>query len=163
MQWSKLKSRIEQFFTPTLRGRVELRSVRYRGAHDQEGRGYITVDGVEVWSMCSLKHEQIEWERITKTSTDTGLPRWQAQKHVQAELEREGVLSQYGYYRSLEQYCNNSIEENLSSANVLLRALAMIDSRVGRRRLDTFPIGTEHQMVIYFHELRKNANERTAA
>jgi hypothetical protein len=55
IQWSKLKKKAEQFFAPSVAGRVQLRATRYRGAHDQTVRGYITVDGTEVWRLRSNK------------------------------------------------------------------------------------------------------------
>jgi hypothetical protein len=43
MQWSKRKKRAESFFAESVQGRLELRSTHYRGTHDEEGRGYITL------------------------------------------------------------------------------------------------------------------------
>lgn len=54
MMWSKLKSRIEAGFADCLKGRVEIWNTRYRGAHDQEGEGWITSHGERIHSMSSL-------------------------------------------------------------------------------------------------------------
>lgn len=51
------KKRVGSFFHDSVKGRLELRSTNYRGAHDEEGRGYITFDKREVWSMCTLSKE----------------------------------------------------------------------------------------------------------
>ena len=60
MQWSKRKKKVEEFFSDEVKGRVELRSTHYRGTHDEEGRGYITFDKNEIWSMCTLSFYSID-------------------------------------------------------------------------------------------------------
>jgi hypothetical protein len=56
MQWSKLKARVESFFAPAVAGRVELRTTNYRHVHDGAGRGWITIDGREVYNFCTQKY-----------------------------------------------------------------------------------------------------------
>jgi hypothetical protein len=159
MQWSKLKQRVERFFAPSVAGRVELRATRYRGAHDATGRGYITVDGREVWNLCSLAFEKEERERIDRRMSETAVSARQAQLDITPGLQSEGILAQWDFYRALEGYCNRSIEENLASTNPLVRSLSMLDARTGKRTLLTLSMAEEHPMVRYFHELRLNAEE----
>jgi capsid protein len=56
MQWSKAKQRVEVLFTPKASGRVELRTTNYRRVADWEGRGWITIDGVEAWNFCTMRY-----------------------------------------------------------------------------------------------------------
>lgn len=60
MQWSKRKKNVEGFFSDLVFGRIELRTTHYRGSHDEEGRGYITFDKTEIWSICTLSFYSIE-------------------------------------------------------------------------------------------------------
>lgn len=154
MQWSKLKSNVERFFAPALAGRVELRATRYRDAHDQTCRGYITVDGKEVWNMCSLRFYPEEQDRIEKIPDKTGSPRWKAQIQAHGELHREGILAQWDLYQALEIFCNSPFTQILDSDNALIRALAMLDSRLGKRRLASLDICNLHPTAIYFYTLR---------
>lgn len=154
MQWSSLKKKVESFFVPSLKGRVELRSTRYRGTHDQTGRGYITVDGKEVWSMCSLNFWKTEYPTIARISEKEQILPTVAQIIVDAQLEQEGILSQWDFYRALENYCNSSIEASLESVNPLTKSLAILDSRVGKRRLKNINFASEHSMIQYFFALR---------
>lgn len=64
MRWSKLKTKVESLFANPVQNRVKLHSTRYRGAHDQEGRGFITFDKKEIWSMCTISFFSVEHERI---------------------------------------------------------------------------------------------------
>lgn len=158
MQWSKQKQQVEKFFAPALAGRVRLHVAAYRHAHDQMGRGYISVDGVEVWNMCTFRFLRQEAEAIAaELESDGRLNARQAQIQVTDTLDAAGCLSQAGFHVTLRDYCNNSIEANLASSNALRRALAMLDMRLGKRRLAVYDSRVEHPMVRYFHQLRCQA------
>lgn len=154
MQWSKRKKLVESFFSDSVKDRVELRSTHYRGAHDQDGRGYITFDKNEIWSMCTLSFYSIEYERIYEIVEREGLIPYEAQKIAHDELASEGSFNQYTYYASLDEYCNNSIETSLTSDNLLIRCLAMLDSRLGKRRLRSLDLSKESKKVIEFYRIR---------
>jgi hypothetical protein len=50
-------------------------------------------------------------------------------------VQAEGVYSKQDFGVALGQFIDSKIEEALASENPLVRALAMVDRRVGRRRL----------------------------
>ena len=154
MKWSKRKNNVESFFADSVKGRVELRSTRYRGTHDKEGRGYITFDKEEIWNMCTLSFYSIEYERIDEIVKRENITPYEAQMIAHDELASEGKFNQYTYYGSLDEYCNNSIEESLISDNLLIRCLAMLDRRLGKRRLQSFDLKTESEKVIQFLKIR---------
>ncbi|MBU2714339.1 SF0329 family protein [Zooshikella harenae] len=154
MQWSKRKKKVEEFFSESVKGRVELRSTHYRGTHDEEGRGYITFDKTEIWSMCTLSFYSIEYERIEEIVEREDITPYEAQKIAHEELASEGKFNQYTYYSSLDEYCNNSIEESIESENLLMRCLAMLDARLGKRRLRALDLSKESQKVLAFYKIR---------
>ena len=158
MQWSKLKRRVESFLATSVAGRVELRSTRYRGSHDQEGRGFITFDKKEVWDMCTLRAWRSEYELQKQIEAQQEIRPIDAHELARQEIESQGLFSQYRFYESLEEYCNLSVEEAIDSENILIRALAMLDRRVGKRRLRS--LGEEaniHPMVFRFYQFRCQA------
>ena len=154
MRWSKRKKKVECFFSELVQGRVELRSTNYRGTHDEEGRGYITFEKNEIWSMCTLSFYSIEYERIEAIVEREDITPYEAQKIAYDELASEGKFNQYTYYDSLDEYCNNSIEASLASDNLLIRCLAMLDARLGKRRLRTLDLSEESKKVIEFYKIR---------
>jgi len=154
MQWSKRKKKVEGLFSKTVQGRVELRSTHYRGAHDETGRGYITFDKHQIWSMCTLSFYSIEYDRVEEILKRESTTLYEAQKVAYNELSCEGKFNQYTYYDSLDEYCNNAIETSLTSKNLLIRCLAMLDSRLGKRRLRTLDISEESKKVIEFYKIR---------
>lgn len=154
MKWSKHKKRVESLFSPSVKGRLELRSTSYRGTHDEEGRGYITFDKKEIWSMCTLKFYSIEYDKIKDIVERENVTPYEAQLLAHKELESEGKYNQYKYYESLDEYCNNSIEKSLLSDNLLVRCLAMLDKRLGKRRLQNIDLENESSKVIEFYKIR---------
>ncbi|WP_404396270.1 hypothetical protein [Pseudoalteromonas phenolica] len=145
MQWSKLKKNIESFFADSVKGRVELRSVRYNKTHDNEGRGYITIDKEEIASFCTISTWNKEYEIATELrnisgSTDFRNPEHQVeyyQAYEQADdiTKKQGLHSQYDFYNSLNEYLSLSIDEALESNNDLIKALTILDRRLGKRRV----------------------------
>ncbi|WP_420886472.1 SF0329 family protein [Bacillus sonorensis] len=53
-RWSKAKQQLDQLICATLKNRVHFHVTAYRKAHDQMGRAFITVDGKDIFSMCTL-------------------------------------------------------------------------------------------------------------
>lgn len=145
MIWSQLKKRVEALFAPELQGRVQLRTTNYRGARDDAGRGYITLDGVEIWSMSDLEFFKAERERMRSG---------ESQDEIDRQLLAEGVCSQAEFYRSLESYLNSNVAENLTARDMIRRALSMVDRRVGKRRLEQMDVSNEHPVVRQLYKLR---------
>jgi hypothetical protein len=154
MQWSKRKKKVEGFFSDLVLGRVELRSTHYRGSHDEEGRGYITFDKNEIWSMCTLSFYSIEYDRIDEIVERESIAPYEAQKIAYDVLASEGKFNQYTFYDSLDEYCNNSIDSSLTSDNLLIRCLAMLDARLGKRRLRALDLSEESKKVVDFYKIR---------
>ena len=154
MRWSKLKKNVESFFSDKVKGKVELRSASYNRTHDNDGRGYITVDGKEVWNMCTLNYYSKEYEKTIEQLNVGAENIGDAQTKGIAELDEEGVYSQWGYYNYLKDYCSASIDSCLISDIPLIKSLAMLDSRVGKRKLKAMDVSNDHEMVVYFFKLR---------
>ena len=74
-------------------------------------------------------------------------------------MAAEGLYSQETYCGYLKEYCSLSIDDIIKSDIVLIRALGMIDRRLGKRRIASINVCEEHEMVKYFHRLRCQFNE----
>ena len=117
MRWSKLKQQVESMFADGVRGRVELRTTRYEKAHDRYGRSWITVDGHEIVNMSN-------YLPCGDSAVDGHPGRFEA-----------GVFAGYDLPAAMREYLSLSIDRALDSPNPLVRALAVLDRRAGRRRL----------------------------
>ena len=65
-----------------------------------------------------------------------------------------GQIDQWAFYKSFDEFDNQSIEKSLVSENVLVRIFAVLDRRVGKRRLlamkDTIEEEPEWFKVFYY-------------
>lgn len=149
--WSKKRKRLEEdLLCPSLRGRVRWFFTIYHKAPDQYGRFALLVDGTEVFRAHPYTEGRI-WalEEQVKTQRDTPPRVWtdkgvylheeenrQAEEEARLLAAQEGTVDSFDVARLLEQYLNQSIEDSLSSPEPVVRMFAVLDRRVGRRRLE---------------------------
>ncbi len=147
MQWSRLKAGVESRFATSMRRRVQVRVTSYRHAHDGEGRGWITLDRQEVFDASTLKHYGT-FSELNSALSDQGLGRTKAHKRARAQLEGEGIFTEWTFWEALEEYLDLSIESALASTNVLHRALAMVDRRLGQRRFRALRLSDKNHELV---------------
>ena len=139
MKWSKLKSLIESRICKSLQKRVHIYSTAYGNCTC--GHAWLTLDKKIIANFCTRAF----WNRAignwyfkdNRWKSDNPIP-----KYVRFEQNRNYGFAFYGeesrqnIYTSCWEYIHKlSIEEALNSNDVLIQALAVIDYRVGKRRL----------------------------
>ncbi len=127
MRWSKLKARIESRFAASVSGRVELRDTWYRTTGQMGGRGWISVDGEEIHSFSDAKW----WREVYLRNRDIE----QSWEDAEAALKATGLFSRNSFYEALYFYLNASLEDAMDSQDPIVRGLAMLDRKLGKRRL----------------------------
>ncbi len=167
LQWSQLKKRIESLFADSVKGRVELRTTSYHKAPDQMGRAWITIDGQEAINMCTFAYEVTHWREAKKLQQATGCTDYRNPEHRDGYysaheeaanmLKDTAVFSQSQFYRSLFAYLNLSIEQIVSSPDPIVRAIGMLDRRLGKRRLAAMEMSDENSLVVRLHSFRVEA------
>jgi len=185
MSWSKLKQHLESFLCPALHGRVEYRATGYRYLPDKAGLCYIAVDKKNVLNM-SDKTTLIKWyqsELEIKNDSDIQIPISNEEMEA-VRKETKGVVPEdrlkviarsrkiSGYAKELllaqsslsksnfssvaNKFLSTSIEESMESNDILLNILALVDRRVGKKRILNMDekMKVKHPIVQYFYELR---------
>ena len=160
--WSDVRKTLEQDrLAPSLRGRVQYFITRYRGAHDDHGRIAIRVDGKEVFQSSIFSVFQLDEEishRVEEKFPELeGRERWDEEWN---QLIAEGAVSEQGFYNSFREYDTQPILQSLESSNPLVRVLAILDRRVGKRRLAAIKersFDGEPKWVQFFYHLRLEA------
>ncbi|WP_413375283.1 hypothetical protein [Paenibacillus taichungensis] len=187
MSWSKLKQQLESFLSPTLVGTVEYRATSYRYSPDKSGNCYITVDKKNVLNMSDItgsirwyqteqeikndpdvlipvSHEEIE---VVRKETKGTVPEDRLQVIARSRkssglakelLSAQSSLSKSNFTVAATTFLSISIEESLESHDILLNILALIDRRVGKKRILNMSeqIKLKHPAVQYFYELRRS-------
>lgn len=187
MVWSKLKQQLESFLCPALVGRVEYQSTSYRYAPDKAGWCCITVDKKQVFNMSDLA-SQIRWyqteqeikndpefqipiseEDIEAVRKDTGGKVPEERLEVIAKgrkiadcakdiMTAQAVLSKSDFYLAANSFLSGSIEESLESKEILLNIFALVDRRLGKKRIAGLEekMKLKHPIVQYFYALRRS-------
>lgn len=164
MSWSKLKQQLEGFLSPALNHRVEYRAQGYRYLPDKPGVCYITVDKKNILNMndktnpirwyqteleikndpdiqIPISHEDIETIRKNTKGTvpeDRLIVMARSRKstaHAKALLSAQVSLSKSNFIAVASQYLSTSIEESMESDDIVLNILALVDRRVGKKRV----------------------------
>lgn len=165
-KWSKAKKRLMSLVCESLHSRVDFQVINYRKAHDQLGRAVITVDKVEMLSMCTITAEREEYYRerdiriqLDDFSYDNVFNNRAIQEQAQEQLKAEGIYAQYDFFSALEEYFNSPIEVSLKSNDMLIKILCILDRRVGKRTLRKMEesISEEKSLVQDFYKLRCDA------
>jgi hypothetical protein len=148
MIWSKLKKTTESLLADSLRGRIKYHLTRYGpGESYIMNRGWITFDKREIISFSTIKRDREEYKLTGKW--------WSDDPEALERLLKANLFTRQEYVAALEDYVNLKIEDALQSSDLLVRAFAMFDRRLGKRTLRNMVLGEkEHPLIIKFYRIR---------
>ena len=136
--WSGIRNKLEHDYLCTaLRGRIQYYAISYSKSADHEGRAAIRLDGVEVLRSNYYDYSQNYWNRFQQLRTDQTEkddPKLTYQLAYEGTLN-DGCFDQRVFYEAFHLFDNQSIEESMNSSNPLVRIFALLDRRLGKRRL----------------------------
>ena len=157
MKWSKLKQQVEARFADSVRTHAAIHITRYGpGVSSTMTRGWLTWDGAEVLSFSTIAWLQAE-RAVVANQPDSGAP-----GAIHDQLQQDGIFSRFGLTDASETYLSLSIDAAISSPDHLIRAVAMFDRRMGKRRLQQMGIDeTTHPFVKQLYDLRCRAEQLT--
>jgi len=187
MSWSKVKQQLESFLSSALYGRVEYRATGYRYLPDKAGICYIAVDKKNVFNMSDTT-SSIRWyqtEQEIRNDPDIQIPINQDEidavrketkgvvpedrlkviarsrklsEHAKALFSAQSSLSKSNFTVAANKFLSTPIEESLESNDILLNIFALVDRRVGKKRIVnmTGTMKGKHPVVQYFYELRRS-------
>lgn len=151
MVWTKLKKVVEAHMADSLQGRIQYHLARYgKGVSYFMSRGWITFDKDEIANFSTIK-------RVRASYTLTG--EWYSHDNqVLTYLDKEGIFTRDDFVNALEEYVELQVEDAIRSSNPIIRAVAMFDRRLGKRRLSVLSMTEdEHQLVKTFYKIRCQA------
>ena len=154
--WSKTRKILEEeCLCEALRGRVRYFVTRYRHAHDGRGRASVEVDGTEVINMPFVNEYRINLE-AHKWTADSEKSLFDALPEVEKEFADERKFEPGDFGFAIEEYLGQSISKSLASPNHLVRMLAILDRRVGKRTLTKQKalLAQQPQWLQFFYTLR---------
>ena len=163
MSWSGMRSKLEnEYLAASLRGHIQYYATSYNKCPDHEGRAAIRLDGKEIitgcyynnWFIAALFPRDARYEQRMK----------EEMAFMDDTAVRLGVFDQRSFYQAFSMFDNQSIEESLVSENMLVRIFAILDRRVGKRRLEKIRqrIDGEEKTFREFFAIRAAAEGMTA-
>jgi hypothetical protein len=161
MKWSKLKQLVEQGFAPSIGERLAINSAAYGACSC--GHAWLTLDKKVIANFCTRAY----WTR--ELAVRRGEPAPEAlNKMYSDQFAQYGELSRQDAYRACWAFVHDlSIEEALRDSDPLVQTLAVIDKRVGKRRLKLIDAEGLHPLARKLLIERRHAEgvhaDRTAA
>lgn len=156
--WSGIRHKLENdYLAECLRGRIQYYCTTYKFSHDREGRAAIRYDGQEIIRGCYYNQYLKEFPK-----DETFAQRVRQEMAFMDETALQlGVFDQRSFYRAFEEFDNQSIEMSLASDNLIVRIFAVLDRRVGKRRLMAMKDAlNEHEEVFNtFFAIRASAEK----
>lgn len=156
--WSGIRNKLDKdYLAESLRGHIQYYATSYSKSPDHEGRAAIRYDGKEIIRGCY-------WNNWTKAHL---FPRDDTyEKRMREEMAymddtalKLGIFDQRSFYIAFDEFDNQSIENSMKSDNLLVRIFAVLDRRVGKRKLEKMQenILDEPDTFKEFYAIRLNA------
>lgn len=152
MSWSAMKKRLEgELLAEKLRGRIEYYCP---GVGEQpDGGAFVRLDGRELLLGEHFRYDRLAVIDLTRAIGPMRPVLWN--KVILSAVEK-GVLDSTIIFLTAHRYINSPIEASLYGENPLARMYAVLDRRVGKRRLKQFAgrINEEPEWLQQFYLIR---------
>lgn len=156
--WSGIRHKLEQeYLAASLRGHIQYYATTYSKSPDHEGRAAIRLDGREIISGCYWNN----WYKAHLFPKDERYALRMSTEfaYMDDTAVQLGVFDQRCFYHAFYAFDNQSIDQSLISEDIIVRIFALLDRRVGKRRLLAMKdgIGLEGETMQCFYEIRTAA------
>ena len=132
--WSGIRKKLEnEYLAKSLQGHIQYYATTYSRSHDHEGRAAIRYDGKEIIKGCYWYN----WTKAGQFPKDEKYERRMREENAFMDdtALKLGVFDQRSFYAAFQEFDQQSIEKSLRSENLIVRIFAVLDRRVGKRRL----------------------------
>ncbi|MDW0116928.1 hypothetical protein QTL97_08280 [Sporosarcina thermotolerans] len=173
MRWSKLKQLAEGFLCEPLQGRVQYHWIIHRKSHDQTGTFRITFDGDEIFRASDIPYNLAATSRGQELTVERAIDplKWDSdwrkmwesnelkQLHAayddaETEVRESGLYPAGEIIGLLFDYIHMPFDKALTHEHPFIRAIALFDRRLGKRRRKDINVTDEKEIVRSFYKLR---------
>jgi len=149
MKWSKLRVQLKTQWHDSLKERIDFHITRYtKGSHFM-ARAWITLDGEEIANFSLPEH----YSKYGWNTPDLN-ERVHAEDRSNGSFVEDGEFSNDEFTDACWAFLSMNIDDAIASQNPIIQALAMLDKRVGKRRLKILKVQETHPLVQKIIELR---------
>ena len=156
--WSGIRHKLEtEYLAESLQGHIQYYCTSYSKSPDHHGRASIRFDGKELISGCYWNN----WSKAPLFPNDeTHEKRMKENNAYMDETALKlGVFDEQSFYSAFHEFDNQSIENSLNSDNLIVRIFAILDRRIGKRRLINLyqTLNPENEIFNLFYAIRIHA------
>ena len=153
--WFGIRHKLEtEYLAPSLRGHIQYFATSYSKSPDHEGRAAIRYNGKEI-----IKGNY--WNQYVKAHLFPKDDTYEQRMHegflfIDNTALELGVFDQRCFYQAFEEFDNQNIDKSLASDNLIVCIFAVLDRRVGKRRLISMRNFMENQPPVFqeFYAIR---------
>lgn len=156
--WSGLSKQLTDSLCDALKSRITFFLTRYHSVHDSYGRAAIRLDGKElvVFSWVEMYHQEADTSELWKV--DRQRPYDEMVEELKPKWDADCTYSEMDFLDAALTFRNMSIKDALDSENYIIKILAILDKRIGKRTLDQIKTANEYLQyppwVQQFYHLR---------
>lgn len=155
--WSDLNKQLNDRLCGVLKGRISYFLTRYHSVRNCYGRAAIRLDGTELAAFAWNNWQQQEFE--TGELFRSGVSCAEAERQLQPHWDEDCVLSEYDFLEAVSVFLRDlNIQDALKSDDQIIKILAILDGRVGKRTLEQIKQKGEYKRypdwVRQFYDLR---------
>lgn len=162
MIWSKVKKELKATFSEKVNREIDIHMTGYGGSHS-DGRAWITINGEEVVNFStheSYVHFGQPWNELTKDSRWARHEKVSEDQRTSNRLIEKGEFSRGDFTDCCYHYLSMSISEAKESEHPIIRMLATLDKRTGKRSLESWMKKENNPLVKYFIDYRFNLEKK---
>lgn len=150
MRWSKLRKLVKDRFAPEVRDRLDINSAAYGACTC--GHAWLTWDGEVIANFCTRAYGNVGGY----------LPDAAPRPPGPSELVGYGEFSRQDAYHACWALVHDfSVDEALFDDDPLVRTLAIVDARLGKRRLAKIDPDGLHPLARHMWALRLEAGRKS--
>ena len=132
--WSGIRKKLEtEYLAQNLQSHIQYYATSYSRSPDHEGRAAIRYDGKEIikgcywnnWAKADMFPQDEKYEKRMKVEN----------AYMDDVAIKLGIFDQRCFYNAFAEFDNQDIETSLKSENLIVKIFAVLDRRVGKRRL----------------------------
>lgn len=158
MQWSRIKHQIESGFADDIKQQIQIYLTTYKNSTGFIGRGWITYKGEEIANFSNsetlFKHGTYSNLLCQQYPKDSSHQPIDNDNRDPTKLVEKGEFSKYDFSGSCWEFLKMNIKDAQSSENPILRLLAVLDKRTGRRSLKELDLVESYPLVKSVISLR---------
>ncbi len=156
MKWSKLRKELKDRLADNLKDRLDYHLTTYKNSTGYLGRAWITYDGKEILNFSN----QDTWNEYKSYSNELAETHYVSHEEIKMDerndgnIMEKGEFSKYDFAENAFRFLNLNVQEAVKSPNPILKALAVVDKRIGKRTLNELNKSESHPMIKHLIELR---------